>query len=264
MQGDVIALKRFVPTAVQDGKICVIIGKRGTGKTVLAKDILYYKRRIPAGICCSGTEEGNHWYSTFIPDTFVYGDFDRAAVQRLVDRQRSLRKKGHKTNVFLILDDCLYNKKVLQEKVIRELFFNGRHWGIFLIITAQWMLSLAPDLRCNIDYVFILREPIRANRERLYKSLCGIFPTFDAFNKAMDVVTADYGCLVIDNASKSNDISNVAFWYKANPERNFRMGSKAFWNFHSSNYDPEYDERPPHAAEENDKKKKSLIVLKKR
>ena len=261
MQGDVIALKRFDPTVIQDGKICVIIGKRGTGKTVLAKDILYYKRHIPAGICCSGTEEGNHWYSSFIPDTYVYGDFDRAAVQRLVDRQRDLRKRGFTTNVFLILDDCLYDKKILREKVVRELFFNGRHWGIFLIITAQWMLSLAPDLRANIDYVFILREPIRANRERLYKTLCGIFPTFDAFNKAMDVVTEDYGCLVIDNASKSNDISSVAFWYKAKPVRHFRMGSKAFWKFHESNYDPKHDKRPRPPTEDGLKKKSSTVII---
>jgi predicted ATPase len=42
-----------------DDKVCVFIGKRGTGKSTLVTDILWNKRNIPAGIAMSGTEEGN-------------------------------------------------------------------------------------------------------------------------------------------------------------------------------------------------------------
>lgn len=256
-----IALRKFDASTIEDGKVCVIIGKRGSGKTILAKDILYYKRRLAAGLCCSGTEDGNCWYQQFIPDTFVYNDFDKAAIERLVARQRSLRKKGLTSNVFLILDDCLYDRKILREKVVRKLFMNGRHYGIFFLITAQYMLDLGPDLRTNIDYVFILRENIRANRERLWKAFGGIFPSFDQFSAVMDSVTANHGALVIDNTSKSNNIEDVAFWYVANPDRNFRMGSKAFWRYHDTRYDPNHDERPP--TEKEEEKKKKVTVVKK-
>lgn len=257
-----IVLRKFDPSTIQDGRICVIIGKRGTGKTILAKDVLYYKRRLPCGICCSGTEEGNQWYQKFVPDTFIYNDFDKGAVERLVSRQRQLRKQGKAGDVFCVLDDCLYDKRILREKVIRQLFMNGRHWGVFMIVLAQYMLDLGPDLRTNIDYVFILREPIRANREKLWKAFGGIFPTFEAFSATMDAVTADYGCLVIDNTSKSNDISDVAFWYKANPSRDFKLGSKAFWRFHEAKYDPNHDEREDPAATSMGDKKKKVLVLK--
>lgn len=104
-------------------------------------------------------------------------------------------------------------------------------------------MDLTPDLRTNIDYVFILRENIRTNRERLWKSYGGIFNTLDQFNAVMDSVTEDYGALVIDNTSKSNKIEDVAFWYKANPNRDFKMGSAALWRYHDAKYDPKYDER---------------------
>jgi hypothetical protein len=256
-----IALRKFDPASIDDTRICLIIGKRGTGKTILARDLLWHHRTIAAGICCSGTEDGNQWYQKFIPDSFVYSEFDKGAVERLVARQRSLRKKGVFDPVFLILDDCMYDRRIFREKVIRNLFYNGRHWAIFTLMTSQYMLDLGPDLRTNVDFVFILREPIRANRERLWKAFGGIFPTFEQFNAVMDAVTNEYGCLVIDNTSKSNKIEDVAFWYKANPNRNFKMGSAAFWRYHSARYDPKHDERPPNAAEENSKR---VRVVKKR
>ena len=261
-----IVLRKFDPSTIEDTRVCVLIGKRGCGKTILAKDILYHKRHLGGGIVCSGTEEGNGWYKQFVPDTFVYNDFDKAAVERLVCRQRALRKEGKKDNVFLILDDCLYDRRILRERVIRSLFMNGRHFGVFTLITAQYMLDLGPDLRTNIDYVFILRDNIRSNRERLWKAFGGIFPTFDQFNAVMDTVTADFGCLVIDNVSKSNNIEDVAFWYVANPNRNYKMGSAAFWRYHEARYDPDHDERGSGEASAKSEAlgKKRVVVIKKK
>ena len=264
-----IVLKKFDPSTIDDTRICVLIGKRGCGKTILAKDILYHKRKIPAGICCSGTEDGNCFYGKFIPDSFVYNDFDKGAIERLVARQKELKKKDCAQPVFLVLDDCLYDRRILREKIIRSIFMNGRHWSILTLITAQYMLDLGPDLRTNIDYVFILRENIRANRERLWKSFGGIFPTFDQFNAVMDHVTANFGALVIDNTSKSNKLEDVVFWYQANPKREFRMGSAAFWRFHDSKYDPKHDERQLGAGTHEDqaeaarRKSRTVVVTKK-
>lgn len=238
-----IVLRKFDPSTIDETRVCLLIGKRGCGKTVLAKDILYHKRHIASGIACSGTEDGNQWYSKFIPDLYIFNDFEKSAIERLVSRQRQLKKKGFSNTVFLILDDCLYDRKILREKILRWILMNSRHFNIFCLITAQYMLDLGPDLRTNIDYVFILRENIRSNREKLWKAFGGIFPTFDQFNATMDHVTANYGCLVIDNTSKSNNIEDVAFWYVANPNRNFKMGSAAFWRYHDAKYDPKHDER---------------------
>jgi hypothetical protein len=56
----------------------------------------------------------------------------------------------------------------------------------------------------------------------------------------MDACTENYECLVLDNTSKSNDVTNCVFWYKAALRKNFRCGSSAFWQFHQRNYNPKH------------------------
>ena len=112
------------------------------------------------------------------------------------------------------------------------------------MLTMQYCMDLSPDLRANIDYVFILRENIIQNREKIYKNFFGIFPNFDMFVQVLDTCTENYECLVLDNTSKSNKIEDVVFWYKAKirPEKSFRIGAPQFWNCHKAKYDPNHDE----------------------
>ena len=258
-------IRKFDPASIAPGRVCVIIGKRNTGKSVLVKDLMYFRKAIPAGVVCSGTEEGNGFFRTWIPDIFIYHDFDKGAIERLIARQRKMCKKyGKADDVFIILDDCMYDKKFLREKCIRSLFMNGRHWGITLLMTAQYMMDISPDLRTNIDYVFLLRENIVQNRERLWKSFFGIFPTFDAFCAVMNECTENYECLVLDNTSKSNRVEDVVSWYKADPNRAFKIGSREAWEYHRRKYNPRYDEDA--AADEGSgsghRKKKNVLVMK--
>jgi len=87
---------------------------------------------------------------------------------------------------FVILDDCLYDNTWAREKLMRLLFMNGRHWKVMLVITMQYPLGVPPNLRTNIDYTFILREPYIANRKRIYENFAGMFPTFESFCHVMD------------------------------------------------------------------------------
>ena len=122
---------------------------------------------------------------------------------------------------------------------------NGRHWKIMLIITMQYPLGIPPTLRTNIDFVFILREPYIANRKRIYENYAGMFPTLESFCQVMDQCTENYECLVINNNSKSNKLSEQVFWYKADAHNDFRLGSKEFWdlskNMGSDDEDEKYD-----------------------
>ena len=53
-----IQLRKFNPAKMGDDRICVFIGKRNTGKSTLVKDIMYYKKHIPAGIVLSAQKRG--------------------------------------------------------------------------------------------------------------------------------------------------------------------------------------------------------------
>ncbi len=235
---------KFDPGSIGEDKIVAVIGKRGSGKSLLVKDIMYHKRKIPAGIVMSGTEDGNRFYSDFVPDSFVFSEFNKGALEKLVDRQRRLWAQGRKTRVFVILDDLVYDKSIMKEKVIRQLFFNGRHWGIFLIVTAQFITDLPPGVRANCDVVVACREAIYQNRKKLYEMVFGVFPTFKQFDKVFQSCTENYEVLVIDNTKQTNKIQDCVFWYKAQvfPSGSFRAGHPVFWKFHRKNYVPDMED----------------------
>ena len=253
-----LQLRKFDPSKIDDCRIVVIIGKRGTGKSVLAKDILFHHKHIPAGIVMSGTEEGNGWYSKFVPDSFIYHDFEKDVVENLIDRQKTLCKQGNATNVFLVLDDCMYDPKMLKEKCMRSLFMNGRHFKIFMVITAQYMNDLPPAMRTQIDYVVVCREPIISNRKKLHENFFGMVP-FGYFCALLDKTTENYEALVLDNTVHTNNPEDCMFWYKARMGMDFKMGASSFWKYHARHYNSKFDQKGKRLLANNDNIKKTRV-----
>jgi hypothetical protein len=128
----------------------------------------------------------------------------------------------------------------------------------------QYALGVPPDLRTNIDYVFILRENNYGNRRRIYENYCSVFPTFEMFCTVLDQLTEGYGCLVIDNTSKSNKLEDNVFWYQAEDHPPFTVGSKEFWMMHNENAanDNNDEEQEEELFDINSfRKKKSMPML---
>ena len=270
-------LKKFDMTKVAKGSVCMMIGKRNTGKSFLTKDLLYYKRDIPIGTVISGTEGANEFYSKIVPALFIHDEYSPEIISNSLKRQKIVVSKVNEQrrlhgksnidpNAFVILDDCLYDNSWTKDTNMRTLFMNGRHYNVLLIITSQYSLGIPPNLRCNIDFVFILRENIINNRKRLYDNYAGMFPSFEVFCQVMDQCTENYECLVIDNTSKSNKIEDMVFWYKAENHPDFTMGSPQFWQHHSSNFKDKYgdDEDEDFSLTTGRKKNVPTINVKKR
>ena len=239
------------------GPVVVLIGRRDTGKSYLVRDLLYFHQDVPIGTVISGTEAGNGFYSSHVPKLFIHDEYNTAIIENILKRQKLVLKQVKKemenykrSNIdpraFVILDDCLYDNTWTKDKMMRLLFMNGRHWKIMLIITMQYPLGVPPNLRTNIDYVFILREPYLANRKRIYDNYAGMFPTFESFCQVMDQCTENYECLVINNNAKSNKLQDQIFWYKAESRPDFKLGSKEFWEISKDmNSDEEEDVYDP-------------------
>jgi hypothetical protein len=137
---------------------------------------------------------------------------------------------------------------------------NGRHYKSMFIITMQYALGIPPNLRTNIDYVFLLRENIVRNRKQLYEQYAGMFPSFEIFCQVMDQCTENYECLVIHNNAKSNKLQDQVFWYKASPHDDFQIGHPTFWNFHNANFDPDHDNNEEEFDPLSVKKKKGCLI----
>tara|TARA_Y100000589_G_C27056943_1_gene589728 strand:+ start:258 stop:1061 length:804 start_codon:yes stop_codon:yes gene_type:complete len=238
--------------SIKDDKVVVLIGKRETGKSFLTKDLLYYHQDIPVGTVISATESVNQFYGKIVPSLFIHDEYNENIILNVLKRQKQVVDKMNqdvdtygKSNVdprgFLILDDCLYDQSWTKSKYIRSLFMNGRHYKIMFIITMQYALGVPPNLRTNIDYVFVLRENIFQNRKRLYEGYAGMFPTFEIFCQVMDQCTENFECLVINNNAKSNKLEDQVFWYKAMSHPDFQMGARVFWEHHSNNFNDSYN-----------------------
>lgn len=242
-----LRLKRFDMSTIKTDAVVVILGKRRTGKSFLTRDLLSHISDVPAGVVISGTEASNGFFGAIFPPVFIYDGYSPKIIENLVRRQkaavaRSKKDRSIDPRCLLVMDDCLYDKTWVNDENMRQIFMNGRHLGIGLIITSQYPLGIPPNFRSNIDYVFILRENIVANRRRIYDNYCGVLPTFDAFCSVLDQTTENHECLVVDNCSTSNKMEEILFYYKAEEPAYFTIGSKELWEASNSYFREDCDD----------------------
>tara|TARA_B110000211_G_scaffold221353_1_gene268885 strand:+ start:106 stop:414 length:309 start_codon:yes stop_codon:yes gene_type:complete len=88
-----LELKRFNINTINDDNVVVLIGKRGTGKSFLVKDLLYFHTDLPIGTVVSGTESANRFYGDFVPNAFIHDEVDPQLVQNIITRQKIVMKK---------------------------------------------------------------------------------------------------------------------------------------------------------------------------
>lgn len=265
-------LKKFDMSRIGKGSIVALIGKRNTGKSFLVKDLLYYKRDVPIGTVISASEGSNRFYGDMMPSLFIHEEYSPEIIANLVKRQKLVTRKMKqqiamygKSNIdpyaFLILDDLMYDApRWLKDVNIKDIFMNGRHFNLLFLVTMQFSLGIVPAMRTQIDFCVLCRENIVSNRKRLYEHYAGMFPTFEIFSQVMDQCTQNYECLIIDNTSKSNEITSQVFWYKADNHPPFKLGAPEFWQYHSQNYG-ENDEEEDEVDISSLQKKKNAIAI---
>lgn len=217
-----------------------VYGMRGSGKSFFVRDMMFnLRKKFHSGAAMSPTLDSRMEFSKFMPMCFIHDEFDTDTVKELItikqDLQKTYAKGEHDDfrNVFLLLDDCSYDKKKLNGLEMSELLMNGRHSKIFTITTLQWMKDLEPRMRENYDYIFLFQADSRETREKLFAMFgSSVFETFDEFDKFYRIAVKDRRILVFDRTSKSDKFEERVFWYKAQPiKRNFHVGCKSYWDY---------------------------------
>ncbi len=237
-----LRFKQFNPKEQMNSDSTVLaLGKRGTGKSTLMRNILSaVQDKLDFGLAMSPTEESTGSLGGFVPRSCVYNHFSGAALDVMLEIQRkAIKKKGKEAcrNMYLILDDCAYDKKVMKGANMRELFMNGRHRNMFHMSTFQYMMDVPCDIRGNVDFVFALNDNNMSNRKKLYDYFFGVFESFQDFDKVMKELTKNFCAIVIDNRKGGSDITECVYWYKADPNLpEFKLGNQVFWDLDAMYY----------------------------
>jgi len=220
-------LEKFDPAQAKPHRIWLIIGTRGSGKSVLLKDLLHKTRgAYDYGVAMTATHSTAETLRQVFPPSLVYEsgyDFDKA--DTMLASAKDLVQRGKERAGLLLLDDCAFDDKVMKSDTMKELHLNGRHAKITLLSTTQYCLTVSPLLRANIDYIFVMADNVIANRKRLHQFFFGCFETFPQLDAVFKAVTKDYGCLVLDNTDKTGSLEQSVRWYRADPipDKTFRI-----------------------------------------
>lgn len=230
-----LSMHRLPIDDLKEHRIHLMIGRRGTGKTFLLRDIIYHMRkRFDYGVAFTPTEDSAKMFGEFIPPSCIYDSFKPEVLETLMQIQRDrIQSSGTAPSLFVIMDDCMYDKAVLRCKPIRDLFLNGRHQKVTLLIVAQYLMDLGPDLRGNVDYCFCLQDTVMGNRMKLWRHFFSVYESYADFSRAMTGATEDHKCIVLDNTSGSSELQRTVFWYQAAPELpKFYVSRRSFWRMH--------------------------------
>ena len=228
-----LRLQKFDANAMKPFSISLLLGRRNTGKSTLMRDLLYHMRdHSDVCICMTPTESAAQFFREITPKSFVYDSgLDLAMLESLMTIQREFARTGKRVRrVTLVLDDCSCDASALRSNVISDLFRNGRHQKITVIITSQYATDLGPGLRSQVDYVFCMRDPSVANKKRLHSFFAGAIESYHSFSNVFDIVTSNYGVFVVNNTAIDSDVETNTYWYRASLDiPQFQLTDKVYY-----------------------------------
>lgn len=249
-------------TRIKPGSNLLVVGARGTGKTLVCLELLYWLRHYAMGLIMVGTEDTAAEYAEHCPDTLIYNKYDSAALGTLLRKQkkkiavRAMAGKKPYNDIsprFLILDDLFFDAgPIMKDQNMKELIMNGRHYKITVISLAQNTMQVTKPNRQQVDFVFATAEKSNKHRVQIYEEFDIGFPDKPTFEAIMDALTEDYRVMVLDRRantkrdpdSRKNTVTrrlqNSVFCMKAKMDRKFRIGSRKLWKRHKARFNPGY------------------------
>lgn len=234
------SLPRYRPELMAPDATILFVGPRRTGKSTLVLDILYHLRqKIYAAVAQTPTTETAEELGKVIPWTCIHDDFDSgklqtavSAMKQLVKTERKLAPKmgrpAEKRILLVLLDDCMADQKNMKQKVIQDIFYNGRHNDMLFINVQQYIMDMPSKLRTNIDIIVSTYDQAPDSQERLWKYFFKTaFPKYERFRQVYEATTANFRAIVLDRTQRK------VFWYKAqHPAPVYRIGHPSVWVMH--------------------------------
>jgi hypothetical protein len=188
-----------------------ICAKRKSGKSELVRYIIdQYHDQFSKMLVISTTEAVNKFYHKIeqIDDKFIYDSYSESFVKALYLKMEKINEGKHKserTQVLLIMDDCMSDFNARSASEFKKIFTKGRHVGLTIIVIQQYIYHIPPVCRTNCDYVFVSQMNSKGVTTLAEEYRFGNIEIKD-FKKMFLKSTSDFGFLLINcNCAKNND-----------------------------------------------------------
>ncbi len=170
--------------------IICIIGIKLSGKTTLVNHLLR-ELKIHSGI-------------------FLENESNSQAIIQSLDNIISKQSKIRGKIKFCLVLDCI-SIDVLKSEKFKYISSNSKSLGITLIITIQSIITLAPNVRDNIDYYFLANQ--QTSQIEIHSGIESIIPSFPIFQTIFDHLTNNHNFMVLNNIYSTNNIEKMISWY---------------------------------------------------
>jgi len=202
----------------------LIAGRRGLGKSFLARDIVYHFKDYEKVICFCGSEMANgDWrngcdacdkelgisahHTCRLPPGTIHPRYNSTIIGNVVANQmKEFTEKGDAcTRLLIILDDISMDAELLNKcKTLKQIAMMGRHFKITCVVITQYIMDLQPKLRRQATMFFCLGETDDAVVKALKREFFSCLGTEKQVQKIMMVLTDDFGCMVkVGTSSKA-------------------------------------------------------------
>ena len=232
-----LEITAFDPTTMTPDSTSLIVAKRNAGKSVLMRDLLYHQRnKLDLVVGMSPSEPANHSLEMFIPKALIFPCFSDEKLGHILEWQKRCVANNKAMKLGFIMDDCMSEeaagaggkgkKKVMKSADINKVFKMGRHLKLFYMNLMQYIKDAPPDVRGNVDYLFVFNTPSNSEREKLFKDYFGMFKSFKDFCKVFDVCATGYDCLVLN--MRNTGAPTIHYYRATYHTRPFRVGRPIF------------------------------------
>ena len=233
MNGIPMNISEFKPEKAQRDRVWLILGSRNTGKSVLLKDLLYRTQKdadLVMGM--TQTMSTGKMFRCLMPPHLVYTDgYSYEKADEFLKLSSDMAAASKERHTCLVMDDVVFDNKILKSKTQQNLHLNGRHYHTSIFNTSQFSMLVPTTIRANCDYIIALKETVRANRRRLFEHYFGIFDTFGDFERVFNECTKNFGAMVLDRTQSTGRVEDLIKYYRAQPGTpSFRLGKKIFWD----------------------------------
>ena len=228
---------------IRPGYTVVLYGPRRSGKSKLIKNICQRMRHLFPEVVVFTMTKASAEYFSYVPYERVIEGLDEDLLGKIIDHQmerNAARSRGEdvgNTNVLIIIDDCMA-EGLRFKKTFNQLFYNGRHSNITLLVAVQDVRGIAPSATINADLVCTFSLPDKRGRDTIREKFADYLTDteFDNLYES-EYINKKYHVVWFDIAHRYNPLDKRISFGCVDPdaEQPFVLGDRAMWTSEDDN-----------------------------